>query len=81
MDKLFTRNEKWIYSLAIGLSALFVVWSSYRNVSCGYDCGLFSVSSGPTVVVVWIVSLWALGISTSVCLLKYLFRRFGKSET
>ena len=81
MDKLFTRKEKIIYSLIIGVSALFILWSSYRNATCGYDCGLFSVSTGPTVVVVWVLSLWVFGISACIFLLKYLFRRFGKSET
>ncbi|MGS0683281.1 hypothetical protein ACVBIL_19265 [Shewanella sp. 125m-7] len=81
MEKLFTRKEKIIYSMTIGLSALFIILSSYRSATCGYDCGLFSVASGPTVIVVGVLSLWVFGISASIFLLKYLFRRFGKGET
>jgi di/tricarboxylate transporter len=71
MDKLFSRNEKVIYTATAGLSFVFLLWSYYRNETCGYDCGLFSVSTGPTVVVVLISSLF---------LLKYIFRRFGKKH-
>jgi|GEM_PF-3506659 len=78
MGKLFSRNEKVIYTATAGLSFVFLLWSYYRNETCGYDCGLFSVSTGPTVVVVLILSFWLLVIIFSLFLLKYIFRRFGK---
>ena len=81
MEKLFTRKEKIIYTVLIGLSTILFFWSVYRNATCGYDCGMFSVSTGPTVVVVWVLSLWVFGITATIFLLKYLYRRFGKSET
>ncbi|TLU62026.1 hypothetical protein FE810_13110 [Thalassotalea litorea] len=56
-------------------------WSLYRNETCGYDCGLFTVSSGPTVVGVYVLSFWTLAITTSVFFLKFLIRKFRRNNT
>ncbi len=81
MDKLFSRKEKLLYSVLIGLSSVIFVWAMYRMETCGYDCGLYSVSSGPTVVVVYLLSFLILVISFGVFLLKFLFRKFGENKT
>jgi hypothetical protein len=81
MDKLFHRNEKIIYTVVAGLSFIFLSWSYYRNETCGYDCGLFSVSNGPTVVVVLLLSFWLFFISVSLILFKYIFRKYGQKHS
>ncbi len=81
MDKLFSRKEKVFYSILIGLSLVIFVWSMYRMETCGYDCGLFTVLTGPTVVVVYLLSFWTLVITSGVFFLKFLFRKFGKNKT
>lgn len=80
MDKLFSKKEKKFYTLVCGLSFVFLVWSGYRNTTCGYDCGLFTVTSGPVVVVVSILSFWCFVISTGIFIFKYIDRRFGRSK-
>ena len=81
MEKLFNQKEKRFYSPLIGFSLTLFSWALYRNETCGYDCGLFTVSSGPTVVVIYILSFWTLVITTGVFLFKFLVRKFGKNKT
>ena len=51
----------------IFLLAMFV-FAAYRMETCGYDCGLFTVSSGTATVVYYLASLW-LGLLSLVALL------------
>jgi type III secretory pathway component EscU len=81
MDKLFSRKEKVFYSVVFGLSLMIFASAMYRMETCGYDCGLFAISSGPTVVVVYLLSFWTSIIILGVFLLKFLIRKFGKNKT
>ena len=81
MNKLFSRKEKTIYSVLIVLSLIIFAWSCYRMETCGYDCGIFTVTTGPTVVVVYLLSFWTLVITSCVFLLKLIIRKFGKQKT
>ena len=50
----------------ICLLAIFA-FAAYRMETCGYDCGLFVVSSGTATVVYYLASLW-LGLLSLVVL-------------
>ena len=68
--------------LASGLLTLLfgaVFWyATWRNTSCGYDCGILDSElggSGPAVVTVWLLSFWAL-IGSFTALLVTMFRHW-----
>ena len=44
------------------------VFAAYRMETCGYDCGLFAVSSGTATIFYYLASLW-LGLLALVVLL------------
>lgn len=54
------RRASGLLTLIFGV----VFWyASWRNTSCGYDCGILDTQlggSGPAVVIVWLLSFWAL---------------------
>lgn len=80
MDKLFSLKEKRFYFTFISFSLVIFFWSLYRNETCGYDCGLFTVSTVPTVVIAYMLSFWALAVTVSVLLLQFIVRKFGKKQ-
>jgi hypothetical protein len=54
-------------------------FAAYRMETCGYDCGLFSVSSGTATVFYYLVSLW-LGLFALVILAGASFYSWLKSR-
>ena len=80
MDKLFSKKEKLTYCSIIFISFILFIWSSYRNTSCGYDCGLFTVTTGPVVILVWLVSLLIFVLSLLIFITKYFYRKRVKSK-
>jgi hypothetical protein len=54
------RLASGLFTLIFGAIFWYATW---RNTSCGYDCGIFNTQlggSGPAVVIVWLLSFWAL---------------------
>lgn len=47
------------------LLALFVA-ALYRMNTCGYDCGMFSVTSGGATVIYYLLSFWLAIISFAI---------------
>lgn len=80
MDKLFNLKEKRFYFTFISFSLVIFFWSLYRNETCGYDFGLFTVSTGPTVFIAYMLSFWTLAVTVSVLLLQFIVRKFGKKQ-
>ncbi len=62
----------------ICLLAIFA-FAAYRMETCGYDCGLFSVSSGTATVFYYLASLW-LGLLALIVLLASTFYSLFKSR-
>ena len=70
------------------LSSALLWWSHSRMESCGYDCGLFAVTSGPAAIavvlvaaIVLVVALGGLGISLGFEWLSRRVLRGGGSKT
>ena len=70
------RKIKSISLIAfISLLAIFA-FSAYRMETCGYDCGLFSVSSGTATVFYYLASLWLGLLALTVLLVSILYSLF-----
>ena len=76
MDKIFSKKERYIYGVCFILGVILFFWSSLRNASCGYDCGLFAVNVGPAVIISWLFSLILIGGSLGLTILIFIYRKY-----
>lgn len=76
MNKAFSKKEKFIYAMCLLSGVTLLIWSSWRNSSCGYDCGLFTINAGPAVIVSLLFSLFLVGGSLGLLLVIYIFRNY-----
>jgi len=75
------RTVKYVYSILVSTSLLLFGWCYYRNMTCGYDCGLFSTGVGPAVVVVQLLSLVVLTLSVCGFLITWLLGGCDSCQT
>ena len=80
MNRIFNKKERYIYGICFLLGVILFTLSSWRNASCGYDCGLFSVNSGPVVIVGWLFSLVLIGGSLSFPLFIFIWRKCNNGK-
>jgi hypothetical protein len=73
------KNVLVANTIAFVVFASVFSWSAYRMETCGYDCGLVSVSSGTATVVYYVISFWLGMFSLLVCLVAG-FLLFKKSK-
>ncbi len=67
--------------LAIFILGLVVsLYSGYRMNTCGYDCGLFSVSGQPVTVLAWVIGLGLLSLATLLTIIKLIKKYFHASR-
>lgn len=73
------RKIKVISLIALICLLAMFTFAAYRMETCGYDCGLFSVSSGTTTVFYYLASLW-LGLIALIVLLASTFYSIFKTR-
>ncbi|RZF93525.1 hypothetical protein EXT42_06550 [Pseudoalteromonas sp. CO302Y] len=73
------RKIKVISLIALICLLVMFTFAAYRMETCGYDCGLFSVSSGTATVFYYLASLW-LGLLALIVLLASTFYSIFKTR-
>ena len=78
MNRTKKTNIIFISFFVIGL-ALYI-YSGFRMSSCGYDCGLFTVSLGPATIVGWFLGIIIASISLLVLLFNFIKFKIKKHD-
>ena len=76
MSKMISKKEKLIYGIFFLIGVILLIWSGWRNTSCGYDCGLFNVNIGPVVIVSLLFSLILISGSVALPFIIFIFRKY-----
>lgn len=65
----------WIAATALAISLIALLAALWRWNTCGYDCGIFGIGSGPTATALALYSIRGLLVSSAVLIGTLLARR------